>query len=301
MSGLSGANSTVETELHRRLKHFEQAISAHSTPADAIAYSGPILYGVDKAFRTCLESARKEKRPERLAVILTTTGGIIQVAERIVAVVRQYYAEVDFYVPDAAMSAGTVLVMSGDSIHMDFFSMLGPIDPQIARGNPPMLVPALNYLLEYDRLMDLARSGRISQAEMAILLNRFDVAEIESFRQARDLTQTLLRQWLTRYKFKDWTTTTTRQVAVTAEMRERRAEEIAVQLSDIQRWHSHSRGISMSVLRDNLKLHIEDFGATPAIGRSLRAHHLLMSDYLRRLGHPAAIHFKKSFSLVEVQ
>jgi ClpP class serine protease len=52
------------------------------------------------------------------------------------------------------MSAGTVLVMCGDNIYMDYFSVLGPIDPQVKRrskGN--VYVPALGYLEKYNELV----------------------------------------------------------------------------------------------------------------------------------------------------
>lgn len=51
------------------------------------------------------------------------------------------------------MSAGTVLVMSGNKIYMNYFSVLGPIDPQIERPGGTM-VPGLGYLIKYDRLIE---------------------------------------------------------------------------------------------------------------------------------------------------
>ena len=50
--------------------------------------------------------------------------------ERTVGIIRQHYFQVDFIIPDKAMSAGTVCALSGDNIYMDYYSQLGPIDPQ---------------------------------------------------------------------------------------------------------------------------------------------------------------------------
>ena len=80
-----------------------------------------------------------------------------------------------------------------------------------------------------------------------MLLN-FDQAELFKFDQARQLSIRLLRGWLAKYKFKDWTTTTGRGLRVDDRMRESRAEEIALALSDISRWNSHGYGIAMDVL-----------------------------------------------------
>jgi ClpP class serine protease len=66
---------------------------------------------------------------KKLAVLLTTGGGVVEVLPRIVDTFRRHYDVVDFIVPNYAFSAGTVLVMSGDAIHMDSYSRLGPIDP----------------------------------------------------------------------------------------------------------------------------------------------------------------------------
>ena len=87
------------------------------------------------------------KKKNKLAVILETDGGYIEVVERIVKTLRHHYNNVEFVVPNFAMSAGAVLVMSGDAIHMDYFSTLGPIDPQISNTSGKQ-VSALGYLIQ---------------------------------------------------------------------------------------------------------------------------------------------------------
>src|SRR5262249_997606 len=157
---------------------------------------------------------------KKLAIVLGTEGGYIEVAERIVTVIRKHYGDVDFYIPDAAMSAGTVLVMSGDSIHMDYYSILGPIDPQVQRPGGTGMIPALGYLIQYERLLEKDREGILATAEAQILIECFDQGELHSFEQARELTVTLLKQWLTKFKFKNWVTTETRGLPVTDKMKE---------------------------------------------------------------------------------
>jgi hypothetical protein len=44
-------------------------------------------------------------------------------------------------------------------------------------------------------------------AEMGYHVERFDPAELYSYEQARDLSIDLLKEWLVKWKFKDWTTT----------------------------------------------------------------------------------------------
>src|SRR5262249_15292774 len=137
-------------------------------------------------------------------------------------------------------SAGTVFALSGDAIWMDYFSVLGPIDPQIEKDRK--LVPALAYLVQFDRLVAKAEHGALTTAEM-MLLEKLDLGELQQFAEARELSMSLLKKWLVRYKFKDWTITAETRTPVTPDMKANRAAEIAEALSDPQRWHSHGRGI----------------------------------------------------------
>lgn len=59
--------------------------------------------------------------------------------------------------------------MCGDAIHMDYFSVLGPIDPQVERPDGKM-IPALGYLEKYKELIDKSVSGNLTTAEMTFLI-----------------------------------------------------------------------------------------------------------------------------------
>jgi len=124
---------------------------------------------------------------------------------------------------------------------MDFFSTLGPIDPQVEREGK--LVPALSYLIQWDRFVQKSQSQTLTDAEF-LIMQSMDLAELHKFEMARDLSISLLKQWLATYKFKDWQRTETRGLPVDRAMRERRAEEIASRLMKHDEWGSHGRGIA---------------------------------------------------------
>lgn len=233
--------------------------------ADVIGIFGPIISGVEHRVRVAIESL--PNRRNKAAVVLQSGGGSIEVAERIVNVMRNYYPEVIFIIPDVALSAGTILAMSGDAIMMDYFACLGPVDPQVEREGK--LIPALSYLEQFNRLIQKSLAGTLTTAELA-LLSKLDLAELHLFEQARELTVDLLVLWLAKYKFKDWSNTEARKIPVTQQMKQERAREIATALNDHQRWRSHGRGIPMKTLKDELKLKIDDFGATPALGKAIK-------------------------------
>ena len=91
---------------------------------------------LDEKFRIVLEEIKRtdkenrNKTEDHLITMLETGGGFIETVERLVKVMREHYERVSFVIPDFAYSAGTVLTMSGDKIFMDYYSVLGPIDPQ---------------------------------------------------------------------------------------------------------------------------------------------------------------------------
>jgi len=278
------ANEFIEQELDERLRALEQEFDA-----DVVAFNGDIVLGVDGLFRTAIEKKRQENPGRaRLVVLITTFGGYIEVVHRIVDVLRHHYQTVEFIVPDYAYSAGTVLVMSGDAIHMDYYSRLGPIDPQ-KETEGGELVPATGYLRQYERLIKKAQDGNITMAEVQLLLS-FDQAELYSYELQRQLSISLLQEWLTKYKFKNWKTTATRKIKVTEAMRKRRAKQIATALSDTERWHIHGYGISMAVLTNDLNLLIDDFGTVPHRSDQVRRYHSLLVDYMTKLRHQGVFH-----------
>lgn len=218
--------------------------------------------------------------------MLTTTGGSAITVERYVNIIRHHYSEVNFIVPDYAYSAGTIFCMSGDSIYMDYFSVLGPIDPQV-QNKEGKWVAALGYLDKVNEYIDKAKLGTLTNVEFAILKD-FDLAELRSFEQARDLTIDLLKKWLVKYKFKNWTKHQNGK-DVTIEEKKERAAKIAEHLSDNNDWKSHGRPINIEALKE-LKLKIEDYSENIELRTKIRDYYETMSDYVRLKGFPIFIH-----------
>ena len=133
--------------------------------ADVIAILSPILPGLDVRLRVAIDAIPKKR--STVALILNTSGGIVEIVERLVTAIRFIYSEVIAIVPDRAMSAGTILALSADRIMMDHLSCLGPIDPQIERdGN---LFPALSYLNQFERLNRKGEKVSLQQRSMHFL------------------------------------------------------------------------------------------------------------------------------------
>lgn len=255
--------------------------------ADVIAIIGNLMPGIEYMTRVAVEKTAAKRA--RLAVVLSTGGGIVEIVERMVLTLRHHYNEVSFIIPDVAMSAGTVFALSGDKIMMSYFSCLGPVDPQIEREGK--LVPALSYLVQYDRLVAKSAQGQMTTAEFA-MLQKFDMAELHNFEQARALTVSLLMKWLASYKFKNWTVTETRQAVVTPQMREARAKEVAEKLNDQNSWFTHGRPIPMKTVQEVLKIKIDDYETDPDLAAKISAYFGFLLSLMVDKNLPRLVHTK---------
>lgn len=285
------ANAFIEQQLDVRIEAIESHFDSH-----ALSFNGPLLFNVDDVIRNSIEDRLKVgPKKNKLVFIVTTTGGYIEVVQRIVETTRKHYDLVDFIIPNHAYSAGTVLAMSGDAIYMDYYSRMGPIDPQVE--NPDgVFVPALGYLEKYDELVKKAQDKTITTAEVQLLIKGFDQAQLYGFEQAREMSITLLKKWLVAYKFKNWTKTKTRGKTVNKAMKTNRAALIARNLNNTKKWHIHGHGISMEVLEKEIKVLIDDFGKDEELSNKIRDYHDLLDDYMSKLGTRGVVHVQGSFN-----
>jgi Serine dehydrogenase proteinase len=293
------ADGVIEFSLNQLNEGLSQQLKT-----EVIAIRSPIWGGLDDFVRIEIEkivenTKSKRKKLPKLTVLFETTGGAIEVVERISNVFRNHFHEVNYVVPGYAYSAGTVLVLSGDNIYMDYYSVLGPIDPQI-EGEDGKFIPGMGYLYMYEELVAKSRENEITNAELLFLTKRFDPAVMFLIQQAKNHSEDLIKEWLPKYKFKHWKQTETKKVKVTPKMKRDRAAKIAEVLGDASKWHSHGRGITMRELEGNndIKLKIEDFGKDKNLSGIIRQYYDLFVDYGRKTGSQYAIHTKHGFTRV---
>lgn len=181
---------------------------------------------------------------------------------------------------------------------MDYYSILGPIDPQYADENGEVLLPGAGYLAKFEELVDQINRSKSKQpgankAELAYLIKRFDPAKLFHIEQAIEHGQALIEEWLPKYKFRNWTKTATNGKPVTQAMKKQRAKSIAKTLGDATKWHSHGRGISMGeLMHDDIKLLIDDFGTDTKLSSTIRNYHGLAVDYARQHQMRGFLHTK---------
>ena len=98
MDTLRPVDRHTRNQLNTYLGKIENALEA-----DVLTISSPMVLSLEYKVKYAIELFQERK--SRIAVILDTLGGTIEVVERLVSVIRHHYNEVDFLIPDRAMSA----------------------------------------------------------------------------------------------------------------------------------------------------------------------------------------------------
>jgi hypothetical protein len=216
-----------------------------------------------------------EKAPDGDGVDLwiDTPGGDATVVNKFSDIVRGKYDDIQIFVINQAMSAGTVWAMSGDGLWMDSRAALGPIDPQV-RGKDGQYVPLQAMLvlveeIEHRAKESLAAGQQPRWTDRMILANLDAKALGNAYSISRWIAQ-LAAELLYKYKFRHWTHHSNGKV-VTPDERRARAQEIGELLASHGEWKSHSHGISREILRNSpLRLKVESTEGVKGLSETFR-------------------------------
>jgi hypothetical protein len=183
---------------------------------------------VDEDVHGLMEVVSGLKRSQHLDLILHSPGGSPDAAEMMVHYLRQKFDHIRVIVPQAAMSAATMLSCAADEIVMGAHSSLGPIDPQLI--TPSGVIPAQAILQQFDRaLTDCADPRKLGA--WAPMLPQYGPALLAQCENASVLAAELVATWLERWMFKG--------LPDAAE----RAGTIAARLADHTSFKSHGRPV----------------------------------------------------------
>ena len=173
-----------------------------------------------------------------LDIILHSPGGSPEATEAIVTYLRSRFSNIRVIVPHKAMSAGTLLACSANSVILGKHSFLGPTDPQFPISTPlgPRLVPAQAVLDQFD----LAKRECVDPRNLDAwkpMLHQYGPAFLIQCENALNMTRELASNWLKRYMFGD------------DQNAEEKAIDIADWLCDHTQFNSHNRHISRNDLK----------------------------------------------------
>jgi hypothetical protein len=133
---------------------------------------------------------------ESADVLIHSPGGSPEATERIVALLRNRFKDVQFLVPHSAFSAATMLALSGNKIILHSSATLGPIDPQL-NG-----IPARSIRRGFDKVRDLLqREGPDALPAYIPLIEKHSLEMLEICDDSTLLSKELVREWLGKYMF----------------------------------------------------------------------------------------------------
>lgn len=171
----SAHSSRVITMIHRQEKRslFGFSVSRHIDLEDA---------------QTIIAAIKETPRDMPVDLILHTPGGLVLAAMQIARAVEAHPAKVTVYVPVYAMSGGTLIALAADEIALGEFSMLGPIDPQIA-GFPAASIVKARDMKPIGEVFDLTlvladvsekALAQVKRGAVELLTPRMDKAAAEA-------------------------------------------------------------------------------------------------------------------------
>ena len=210
---------------------------------------------------------------DKLDLILESPGGSGEVAEDIIRLLRERYKEIAVIVPGWAKSAATIMAMAADEILMGPASSLGPIDAQMGWQGKVFSAHAL--LEGFSKIkQEVVETGQLNKAYIPILQG-ISPGELQSAQNALDFAKTLVKQWLAKYKFKNWDVHASTGAKVTDADRESRADEIAGRLCNHGEWLTHARSLKIDDL-EGMRLRITDFSKDANLAEPIRRYHTLL-------------------------
>lgn len=167
-------------------------------------------------------------------LLLHTPGGDMDVAEKLVSMIRAKTSQADFrvIVPDFAKSAGTLIAIGGDVALMSDTSELGPIDPQITVNDAHSGRVSHSVQALLDAYESYANALRNDPSDMAarLMLGRLDPGTLNLCEAAKQRARQLAEKHLNRGMLRSQNGTMT-------------YTNVAAALLDTKKWYLHTQVI----------------------------------------------------------
>lgn len=174
-----------------------------------------------------------------LDLILHTGGGSAEATDAIVSYLRAKFSDIRIIIPQAAMSAGTMLACSANKIVMAKHSFIGPIDPQfiLQTANGVRAVAAHAILEQFDKAQEDCRINPANLNSWLPTLSQYGPALLVECKNQIDFGRELVEDWLKCFMFVADPTST-------------KPAEIANYLSNHNNFKTHGKHINIAKARD---------------------------------------------------
>jgi hypothetical protein len=172
---------------------------------------------------------------DELDLIIHSPGGLPGATEALVSYLRSKFKDIRVIIPQAAMSAATMLACAANKIIMGKHSSLGPIDPQLILQTPlgRRSVPAGAILDQFNRAKYECENNPKSLGSWVPILQQYGPSLLTESFNATELSKELVYKWLKEYMFSG------------REDAEELAKAVSDTLCNYDYFKSHSRHINI--------------------------------------------------------
>ena len=184
-----------------------------------------------------------------LNLVLQSPGGDGTVVEKFVSLCRLQCKKFRVIIPNEAKSAATLIALGADEIVMGPASEMGPIDAQvdIVANGIRRLISAQSFIDARDRLLKRYNEQLANQEDVGAtlqMLATLDLPFITECERLMEFGRDVARKLLKAYMFKE------------KENRGALIERVVKELTSVELFKVHGRGIDGRTARDRLKLNI---------------------------------------------
>lgn len=143
-------------------------------------------------------------KSDNLDLIIHSGGGSAEATDAIVSYLRQKFKHIRIVVPQAAMSAGTMLACSADRIVMGKQSSIGPIDPQfiLQTAVGVQAIPAHAIIEQFKKAQEDCATNPKNLNSWLPMLSQYGPALLVRCQDQIDFGKELVGNWLKEYMFK---------------------------------------------------------------------------------------------------
>lgn len=181
-------------------------------------------------------------RSKGLDLVLHTPGGNIAATEAIVNYLRRLFGnDIRAFIPQLAMSAGTMIACACKEIFMGEHSSLGPIDPQLSN------IPAYGVVEEFERARQEIRQDPSTIPIWQPILAKYSPTLIGECEKAIKWANAMVIEWLRTGMF----------AGLKEEAKQQKSEDIVEKLADHSLSKTHERHLSANYSKQiGLKVHL---------------------------------------------
>lgn len=204
--GTTGVPNAIDIVRGKYLKEL-----ADLTGRDTIIYatrwaSGdapPNLVSITDEDIHALMEALSGLKSDKLDFIIHSGGGSAEATDAIVSYLRQKYEHIRIIIPQAAMSAGTMLACSADVIVMGKQSSIGPIDPQfiLQTSVGVQALPAHAILEQFKKAQEDCFNNPKNLNSWLPMLSQYGPALLVRCQDQIQFGKDLVESWLKSYMF----------------------------------------------------------------------------------------------------